>query len=179
MPWQEQPPADSFACQGIFSDGRGAGRRAHLWFEPISLCETIHEYVAGNVGCKFNADFAPHNNEQNRPSCAEYHSPTTAAVPAFDYSTGEVKNHDLFAAVKTLVFSPDMDFSPNKDNHQDVFSDVTPFDFAPGYNENVTLEFTPEKPKTEDLFEGSGTPDFLADAAVPVFGCSTAGKVKN
>ncbi|KAK4896452.1 hypothetical protein LTR27_005666 [Elasticomyces elasticus] len=70
--------------------------------------------------------------EQHRPSCAEYYSPTTAAVPAFDYSTGKVKNHDLFAGVKTLDFSPDNDFLPDKDNHQDAFPDVTPFDFAPG-----------------------------------------------
>ncbi|KAK4945900.1 hypothetical protein LTR10_014991 [Elasticomyces elasticus] len=124
-------------------------------------------------------NFAPHNNEQNRSSCAEYHSPTTAAVPAFDYSTGKVKNHDLFAGVKTLDFSPDMYFSPDKDNHRDTFSDITPFDFAASDNESVTLELTPEKPKTQDSFEGITTLDFSADAAVPVFGCSTAGKVKS
>ncbi|KAK5747373.1 hypothetical protein LTR17_000013 [Elasticomyces elasticus] len=98
-PWQEQLPADSFACQETFSDRRRAGKRAHLWFEPLSLCETIHESDAGVVRCKVNADFAPHSNEQHRPSCAEYHSPNTAAVPAFDYSTGKVKNHDFFASV--------------------------------------------------------------------------------
>ncbi|KAK5742932.1 hypothetical protein LTR17_002942 [Elasticomyces elasticus] len=170
-PWQEQLPADSFACQESFSARRRAGRRAHLWFEPISLCETIHGLDAGVVRCKVNADFAPHNNEHYRPSCAEYHSPTTAAVPAFDYSTGKVKNYDVIAGVKML------DFSPDKDNHQDAFSDVTPFDFAPGWN--VTLEFTPEKPKTQELFEGSATLDFSADAAVPAFDCSTACKVQN
>ncbi|KAK5675276.1 hypothetical protein LTS10_012040 [Elasticomyces elasticus] len=94
--------------------------------EPLSLCETIHGLDAGVVRCKVNADFAPHNNEQHRPSCAEYHSPTTAAVPAFDYSTGKVKNYDVSAGVMMLEFSPD------KDNHQDAFSDVTRFGFAPG-----------------------------------------------
>ncbi|KAK3627891.1 hypothetical protein LTR56_003881 [Elasticomyces elasticus] len=101
---------------------------------------------------------------------ANYHSPTAGAVPAFDYSTGKVKNHDLFAGIKTL------DFLPGKDNHQDAFSDVTPFAFAPGYNENVTLEFTPEKPKkpkTPDLFEGIRTLDFSADESIKTLEFST------
>ncbi|KAK3665020.1 hypothetical protein LTR22_004074 [Elasticomyces elasticus] len=44
---------------------------------------------------------------------------------------------------------------------------------------NVTLELTPEKPKTQDLFEGSATLDFSADATVTAFDYSTACKVQN
>ncbi|KAK5690600.1 hypothetical protein LTR97_012154 [Elasticomyces elasticus] len=123
----------------------------------------MHEYNAGD----------------HRPSCAWYHSPSTAAVSAFDYSTGKAKNYNLSAGVKMLDFSPDKDVSPDKDNHQDAFPDVTPFSFAPGYNENVTLEFTSEKPKTQNLFEGSATLGSSADAAVPAFDCSNACKVQN
>ncbi|KAK5701370.1 hypothetical protein LTR17_022653 [Elasticomyces elasticus] len=98
---------------------------------------------------------------------ANYHSPTAGAVPAYDYSTGKVKNHDLFAGVKTL------DFAPGKDNHQDAFSGVTPFAYAPGYNENVTLDFTPEKPKAQDLFEGVRTLDFSTDESIKTLEFST------
>ncbi|KAK5718857.1 hypothetical protein LTR17_015537 [Elasticomyces elasticus] len=127
--------------------------RAVKKYYPKTPVRAKNRALMGDVlGDERTYDFCDRN--------ANYHSPTAGAVPTYDYSTGKVKNHDLFAGVKTL------NFAPGKDNHQDAFSDVTPFAYAPDYNENVTLEFTPETPKTQDLFEGVRTLDFSTDESI-------------